>query len=194
MAYYHRSLSKRKRTRSSHNSVVVEKRFKRSANDEVACCLRDAFCKNGGVVLGRHGVPVTFKVKKTMYLDMLNCETTANGQMFSLSLNIDEYDGTVEYFYNDVLNVAKPAGRVAKPNGSRLRVLLYSNLRIGGVFDVLDHIYSFLDTATQHKEHDWRITRNVFGTYFNVPTRMERTYKDNKTILQQTNTKTLPIY
>jgi hypothetical protein len=183
---------------------MLEKRLKLSINTdsrrfpESVGCLRDAFIKNGGVVLGRYGLPVTFTVQKTKnrhdILEVLNCITTCKGDMFTLSLNVDKYEGTVEYFSNDVLNVAKPAGKVSDLNGSRLKMLYYSDLTIGGIFGIIDHIHSFLVPIAEHKEHDWKLTRGVFGTYYHIPTIISRRQQDHKNLLKETDAGTCLLY
>ena len=44
----------------------------------------------------------------------------------------------------DVLNVARPAGKVSDSNGPRVNMLYYSDLTIGGIFDIIDHIIIYL--------------------------------------------------
>jgi hypothetical protein len=195
--------SRNKRKHSSRTDLL-KKRLKLSVNTdscrfpESVGCLRDAFVKNGCVVLGRYGLPVAFTVQKTRnrhdIWEVLNCKTTCNGDMFTLSLNVDKYDGTVEYYSNDVLNVAKPAGKVADCNGSRVKMLYYSNLTIGGNFDIIDYIHSFIAPVAEHKEHDWKLTRSVFETYYNVSTIISRRKEDYKNLLRETDDGTCLLY
>jgi hypothetical protein len=192
----HPSRRKSKRRRSGQ-AGMLQNRLKLSINTnsrrfpESVGHLRDAFIKNGGVVLGRYGLPVAFTVQKTRnrhdIWEVLNCATTCTGDMFTLSLNVDICDGTVEYYSDDVLNIAKPAGKVADSNGSRVKMLFYSELSIGGNFDIIDHIHSFLVPVAEHKEHDWNFTRKVFETYYNVSTNISRRQEDKKNLLKETD-------
>ena len=153
--------------------------------------VRRALVKNGGVVLGRGDFPISFVVEKATRRhaewDVLNCRTTGNGQFISLSLNPEDE----EYYFNDVLNVAKPAGPVAHPDTFRTKLLYHSNLPIGGILDITQHVLSFLG---EPKEHDWNLTKSIFQLYYDVPTKTERTRKDDKRLCDMIDAGNDPIY
>ena len=164
-------------TQSSYHQLFPPRDvFHKNGDMEHAMSLKRAFVSHNGVILGRglHRIPFcvrasiqshTFAPKRTTFSNIyvLDCTTIATNEPFSLTYNPD----AGEYFHQDVLNVAKPAGPVQDMNMRRLKVMFYGALPIS-VVDLICHIGEFLyDSRRIPQEHTWKRTRSIFYKHRN---------------------------
>lgn len=150
---------------------------------EALVCLYNSFRQHGGVVFGRGNVPVPFRMVKSKHnliLEIMEAESLSSGEPFTLNRNKNTNTGEVEYCYGDVLNVARPAGPVQNFNFFRTKLLYHSTLRIAGMRDITDHIYSFLNKPTRW---NWKNTQRVYTMYSDIPITVARTRKDKANLL-----------